>query len=118
VHRVNRHAVEYTKHGADVVVTDICENVDTNPYDLGTREQLEDTAATVEEAGGESLVVEMDVRDEVQVEAAVEDALEKFGRIGILANNDGIFNASELVELGEQQWDEMLDTNLKGVWLC
>jgi NAD(P)-dependent dehydrogenase (short-subunit alcohol dehydrogenase family) len=59
------HAVEYAKHGADVVVTDICENVDTNPYDLSTREQLEDTAAAVEDAGGESLVVEMDVRDEV-----------------------------------------------------
>jgi SDR family mycofactocin-dependent oxidoreductase len=112
------HAVEYAKHGADVVVTDICENVDTNPYDLGSREQLEDTAAAVEDAGGESLVVEMDVRDEVQVEAAIEDALDEFGRIDVLANNAGIFNASELVELDEQQWDEMLDTNLKGVWLC
>jgi SDR family mycofactocin-dependent oxidoreductase len=112
------HARHYAEHGADVVVTDICGNIDSNPYDLGTREQLDETASAVESAGGEALVVEMDVSDEDQVESAVDEALDHFGHIDILANNAGIFNAAEMVELDEHQWDEMLDTNLKGVWLC
>jgi SDR family mycofactocin-dependent oxidoreductase len=112
------HAVQYAEHGADVVVTDICENVETNPYELGTREQLEETARMVEDAGSESLLVEMDVSKETDVERAVDEALTEFGHIDILANNAGIYNASEMTELGEQQWDEMLDINLKGVWLC
>jgi len=112
------HAEHYAKHGADIVVTDICENIDTNPYDMSTSTELEGTASAVEDHGQEALTIEMDVRDEDQVEAAVEEALDRFGHIDVLANNAGIFNASELVELGEHQWDEMLDTNLKGVWLC
>ena len=111
------HAQHYAKHGADVVVTDICENVDTNPYDLSSEDDLAETASLVEEEGQEALRIQLDVRDEDDVAAAVEQALDEFGRIDILANNAGIFNASELVELDERQWDEMLDTNLKGVWL-
>jgi len=112
------HAVHYARHGADVVVTDICEDVETNPYALGTSDELAETASLVEEEGGEALAVEMDVRDESQVESAVAEALDEFGRVDVLANNAGIFNSAELVQLPEAQWDEMLDTNLKGVWLC
>ena len=112
------HAEHYAKHGADVVLTDICENIETNPYDLGTEDELEDTASRVEDHGQEALTVEMDVREESEVEAAVEEAVDHFGHIDILANNAGIFNASELVEMDEQMWDDMIDTNLEGVWLC
>jgi SDR family mycofactocin-dependent oxidoreductase len=112
------HAQHYAKHGADVVVTDICENIESNPYDLSTPDELEETASIIEDEGQEALPIQMDVREEAEVEAAVEEAVDHFGHIDILANNAGIFNASELVELGENQWDEMLDTNLKGVWLC
>jgi SDR family mycofactocin-dependent oxidoreductase len=112
------HAVAYAEHGADVVVTDIAHNVETNPYDLSTSDDLAETASLVEAEGQEALTVEMDVRKEAEVEAAVEEALDEFGRIDILANNAGIFNAADMTEMPEQQWDEMIDTNLKGVWLC
>jgi len=112
------HAVNYAKHGADVVVTDICKTVDTSVYELGTREELDETAARVEDEGQDALVIEMDQRDEAQVESAVDEAVDHFGKIDILANNAGIFNSTELVKMDEQMWDEMLDTNLKGVWLC
>jgi len=111
------HAVKYAEHGADVVVTDICGNLDTVSYDLGTREELEDTASQIEAEGQEALAIEMDVRDESDVEAAVDEALEEFGRIDFLANNAGVLSSSPLIELEEDKWDEMLDTNLKGVWL-
>jgi SDR family mycofactocin-dependent oxidoreductase len=112
------HAVKYAENGADVVVTDICENIDTNPYDLGTTDELEETASMIEDEGQEALAIEMDVRHEDEVEAAVEEAVDQFGHVDILANNAGIFNASDLVEMDEALWDDMIETNLKGVWLC
>jgi len=112
------HARLYARNGADVVVGDICENIGSNPYELGTREELEETVSIVEDEGQEALAVEMDVRNEDDVEAAVDAALEEFGRIDFLANNAGIFTASEVTEMSEEMWDDMLDVNLKGVWLC
>jgi len=112
------HAVMYAENGADVVVTDICEDIDTNPYGLGKREELDETVSMIEDAGQEALAIEMDVRNEDEVEAAVEQAIDEMGKIDVLANNAGIFNAAELTEMPEQQWDDMIDTNLKGVWLC
>ena len=112
------HAQHYAKHGADVVVTDIGENMETVPYDLGTTAELDETVGLIEEEGQDALAIQMDVRDETQVEAAVDEALDEFGRIDILANNAGIAHFCDLVEMDEAMWDEMLDTNLKGVWLA
>ncbi|MGM0718623.1 MAG: mycofactocin-coupled SDR family oxidoreductase [Halobacteriota archaeon] len=112
------HAQHYAKHGADVVVTDVSGNMDSVPYDLGTEDELEETVQLVEDEGQEALPVRMDVRDESAVEAAVDEAVDEFGRIDVLANNAGIVTISDLVEMDEHLWDEMIDTNLKGVWLC
>ena len=112
------HAVAYAEHGADVVVTDICETLETSDYELASRGDLDKTAELVEETGQDALRIEMDVRDEAQVQAAFEQTIEEFGRIDILANNAGIWNLEYLHEMSEQTWDEMIDTDLKGVWLC
>jgi len=112
------HAVAYAEHGADVVVTDVCETLPTSDYDLATSEDLRTTAEMVEGEGQEALAIELDVREEAQVQAAVEQSLDEFGRIDVLANNAGIWNLEHLHEMDEQTWDEMLDTDLKGVWLC
>ncbi|AOW79425.1 short-chain dehydrogenase/reductase SDR [Halodesulfurarchaeum formicicum] len=111
------HAVAYAENGADVVVTDICEDVETSDYPLSSREDLEKTAELVEEEGQEALVIEMDVRDDAEVQAAVEKAVDHFGHIDILANNAGIWNLDFLHEMSEEKWDEMIDIDLKGVWL-
>ena len=111
------HAVAYARHGADVVVTDICESLTTVPYDLSTRADLEETVDLIESHGQDALAIEMDVRDEAVVEAAVADAVDRFGHIDILANNAGVNSSGGLLELNEATWDEMLDTNLKGMWL-
>jgi SDR family mycofactocin-dependent oxidoreductase len=112
------HAVSYAKHGADVVVTDICRDIPSNPYHLGTEAELDETAQRVEDEGSDVLSYRVDVRDEDEVAAAVEDTLDQFGRIDVLANNAGIWNISDLVGLDEPQWHHVVETNLKGAWLC
>ena len=112
------HAQHYAKHGADVVVTDINENMETVPYNLGTEEELAETANLVEQEGQEALPIEADVSNEDEVEAAVDQAVDHFGKIDILANNAGIESISEMTEMDEAMWDELIDVNLKGVWLC
>lgn len=112
------HAQYYAKHGADVVVTDVSGDVESVPYDLGTEAELDETASMVEDEGQEALVLDVDIRDEDKVEPAVDEAVDHFGRIDILANNAGIVTISDMTEMDETMWDDMLDTNLKGVWLC
>ena len=112
------HAVKYAQNGADVVVTDICGNIDTNPYDLGSADDLEETAHRIEAEGREALAIRMDVRDEEQVEAAVDEAIDHFGHIDVLANNAGIWNVADLTDMDEKRWTELIDADLKGAWLC
>ena len=112
------HALRYAENGADVVVTDICRTNDASEYELSGREQLEETADMVREHGGEALAVKLDVADEAEVERAVGEALDEFGRIDVLANNAGVAPVSGLMELDERTWDLTLDVNLKGMWLC
>ncbi|MFC6719887.1 mycofactocin-coupled SDR family oxidoreductase [Natrialbaceae archaeon GCM10025810] len=112
------HAVEYARHGADVVCVDIGENKDTVEYDLGTIDELEETAGEVREQGQNALMIRADVSVEAEIETAVEEAVDEFGKIDILANNAGIVSAAEATKLTEQMWDDVIDTNLKGVWLC
>jgi SDR family mycofactocin-dependent oxidoreductase len=112
------HAQHYAKHGADVAVVDLNENKETVPYDLGTEDELAETADLVEEEGQDALPIEADVSVEEEVEAAVDQAIDHFGHVDILANNAGIESISELTEMDEAMWDELIDVNLKGVWLC
>lgn len=110
------HAVQYAKYGADVVVGDICKSLDTVPYELSTRGELEETVEMVENEGQQAVGVEMDIRNEGAVADAVERAIDEFDRIDILANNAGVNSSAPLLQMEEEMWDEMLDTNLKGMW--
>ncbi|WP_232701953.1 mycofactocin-coupled SDR family oxidoreductase [Halobacterium wangiae] len=112
------HAVTYAEHGADVVVTDACRDLESAPYLLASAEDLEETASQVEDAGGRALPIQVDVREEDQVESAVEEALDEFGRVDVLANNAGIWTVTDLAEMDERTWDETVDTDLEGTWRC
>jgi SDR family mycofactocin-dependent oxidoreductase len=112
------HALRFAEHGADVVVTDVCETPEESTYDLAGTEDLRKTAAGVEDRGGDALAVEMEVSAEADVERALDRALDEFGRVDVLANNAGVAPVSGLLDLDEATWDHALDVNLKGTWLC
>lgn len=111
-------AITYAEHGADIVAMDLGSNKETVPYELGTPDEFEEVVEGVRALDQRVVAVEGDVSVEADVERAVETGLEELDRIDILANNAGIDSTCELVTMDEETWDEMMDVNLKGVWLC
>ncbi|MCE5311097.1 MAG: SDR family oxidoreductase [Acidobacteriales bacterium] len=77
-----------------------------------------EVAADIRANGGAAVACRGDVRDAGEAGAAIERALSDFGRLDILVNNAGIYPRHSLLEMTEAQWDEILSTNLKGVFQC
>lgn len=80
------------------------------------KEGARQIASRIEQSGGQALAAAADVRDRSSLASAVESALARFSRIDILINNAGIYPRRPFLEITEQQWDEMQDINLKGVF--
>jgi 3-oxoacyl-[acyl-carrier protein] reductase len=78
----------------------------------------EAVAAEIAVAGGQALSVGADVRRGAEVRAAVDRALAGFGRVDVLACIAGVLRRSKIEEIDEDEWDLVLDVNLKGVFLC
>ncbi len=82
-----------------------------------TRSQLEETAAAVERLGRMTLVAVADIRSADQIAAAVKATVEAFGRIDILFNNAGTNVRRPVVEMTDEDWHTIIDTNVKGIFL-
>lgn len=91
--------------GANIVVNDVVE------------EAAQKVADEVESRGVKALVNTSNITDEAQVQEMVSAVMDEFGRIDILVNNAGITRDGLLVRMDEQQWDLVLDVNLKGAFL-
>jgi 3-oxoacyl-[acyl-carrier protein] reductase len=68
--------------------------------------------------GGEAISVEADVRDGETVKAMVEQVADKWGKIDILVNNAGINRDTLLLRMSDDAWDDVINTNLRGAYLC
>src|SRR5919199_2574803 len=82
----------------------------------GNREGAEETAAQIRAAGGECLVHQADISKVAEAVGNVEVAIKEWGRIDILVNNAGITSWGEFLNYTEEQWDQVIDTNLKGTY--
>lgn len=80
-------------------------------------ERLEETAAEVRNAGGRASCIPLDVTDGSSVRQCFAEIHESIGALDILVNNAGISRSGFLVDVAEQDWDDVVDTNLKGVFL-
>lgn len=110
------HAVRMAEEGADIVAIDVCGPVTTAPYALATPEDLAETAKLVEELDQRVLTRQVDVRDLAGLQSVVADAVTEFGGVDILSAGAGIVSFGPCWELTEEQWQEMLDVNLTGIW--
>jgi SDR family mycofactocin-dependent oxidoreductase len=110
-------ALALAREGARIAAFDVARALSYPGYELGTADELVTLAAEVEALGSECLTFTGDVRDDVAVTAAVNDTVDRFGRIDILFNNAGICAYGLAHELTEEAWDSMIDINLKGAWL-
>jgi L-rhamnose 1-dehydrogenase len=99
-------AVRFGQEGARVAVVGQDEN------------KGRETVHLIEEAGSEAIFVPADVSDSAQVQAMVATVLGRWGRIDILVNNAGICPFREFLDMPEATWEEVLDVNLKGYFLC
>jgi len=107
--------------GASVLITDLGESPGEHMPDehIGAADSIEGVAQRIRGNGGTADSCPLDVRDESQVQAAVARAVERFGRLDILVNNAGIgYLIAPCTELPQDQWDAVLDVNLKGPFLC
>jgi SDR family mycofactocin-dependent oxidoreductase len=111
------HAVRLAREGANVVALDVCTDIDSAFYPLAVPEDLAQTAKLVEAEGVRVLARQVDVRDQAGLDAAVAEALQEFGTIDVVCANAGI--ATHMVktwEIPDQDWQDILDVNLTGVW--
>jgi NAD(P)-dependent dehydrogenase (short-subunit alcohol dehydrogenase family) len=100
-------AMVFARYGARLVLGDVDE--------AGGRE----TAAAVTEAGADALFVRTDVTSAADVQAMVQAAVTRYGRLDCAFNNAGIEGVPQpLAESTEENWDQVNAVNLKGVWLC
>jgi len=99
-------AVKFTAEGARVAVCDI------NP------QLIEETLAAIRAAGGEAAGYRVDVTNKAQIAAMVEDVMAQWGRIDCVVNNAGIVMDAQLKKMTDEQFDKVIDINLKGVYNC
>jgi NAD(P)-dependent dehydrogenase (short-subunit alcohol dehydrogenase family) len=81
------------------------------------REKLEQTASGIKESGGKAVCLDLDVTDAASVRKCFEEMLAKTGAPDVVVNNAGIARQGFITDLSEADWDAVLDTNLKGVFL-
>jgi 3-oxoacyl-[acyl-carrier protein] reductase len=99
-------ALKFAKEGAKVAVCDI------------NLESVQQTVELVESAGGEAVGFRVDVTDKDSIARMVEGVMAKWGRVDTLVNNAGIVQDAQFKKMSEDQFDRVIDVNLKGVYNC
>ena len=99
-------ALLFAKEGARVVVADVNEKAG------------EETAAEIKKNGGDGYFAKLDVSNRAEIKQVVRDALEKYGTIDVLINNAGIIQDALVLKMTEEQWDRVINIDLKGAFNC
>ena len=94
------------QEGAGVILSDL------------DREKVARVAAEIDPTGDRALALQTDVTRAPEVAAMVRAALDRFGTLSILVNNAGVLRPTRVDEITEEEWDLVLDVNLKGTFLC
>jgi SDR family mycofactocin-dependent oxidoreductase len=110
------HALRLAQEGADIIAVDICADIDTVPYPGSTSADLAETVAAVEALDRRIVAREADVRSFSALKAAFDEGSAELGDVDIVVANAGILSIAQGWEVTDEQWDTVVDINLKGVW--
>ncbi len=100
-------ALRLAQAGADVIVN----------Y-AGSEAAAAETVAKIKELGREAVMIKANVGNSEEVNEMFKQALERFGKLDILVNNAGITRDNLIMRMKEEEWDDVIETNLKGVFNC
>ena len=100
-------ALELARHGADIAVNYVA-----------AAAAAESCVAEIEALGARALAVRADVADAAQAQALADAAIGRFGKVDILVNNAGVNRDRTLARLPVEEWDEVIATNLSGMFYC
>ncbi len=106
------------EEGADIVIADICANMATIPYAMSTPEVMDRAVSEIQALGRKAIGIKCDVRKAAEVEAMASQVMSTFNRIDVLVNNAGNSSMVAIADMDEATWDAVLDTHLKGTFLC
>jgi SDR family mycofactocin-dependent oxidoreductase len=111
------HALRLAAEGADVIAVDIAaNNVETISYALASEDELDSTVKEVQAMGRRAVKAVADVRSLSELQQAADTGISELGKIDIVCANAGIGSWAVAWEMTEQQWKDMIDINLTGVF--
>jgi SDR family mycofactocin-dependent oxidoreductase len=110
------HALRLAEEGADIIALDICDRVRSNVAPPATEEDLAETVKEVEARDRRIVSSVADVRNFAAVKAAVENGVAELGRLDVVVANAGVWTYGPGHELTEEEWGDVIDVNLTGVW--
>ncbi|MCE5091876.1 3-oxoacyl-[acyl-carrier-protein] reductase [Staphylococcus chromogenes] len=84
----------------------------------GNKEKAEEVVNQIKEKGVEAFAIQANVSNPDEVKAMIKEVVNQFGSVDVLVNNAGITRDNLLMRMKEQEWDDVIDTNLKGVFNC
>jgi (+)-trans-carveol dehydrogenase len=109
-------AVRLAQEGADIIAVDICAQIPTAGYQMSSPEDLEETVRLVEAEDRRIIARQGDTRDVGRLQEVLDAGVAELGRLDFAVANAGISSWGPAVEIEEDEWDDVVDTNLKGVW--
>jgi (+)-trans-carveol dehydrogenase len=110
------HAVRFAREGADIIAVDLCGPVPSVPYPAATEEDLAETVQLVESYDRRIFSAVGDVRDHERLNEIVDQGVSELGVVDVVVANAGIAPLGGLLDVPQQDWQEVIDINLTGVF--
>lgn len=110
------HAVRLASEGASIIAVDICGGFETIKIRPATPAELDETVELVEKQGQRIVARQADVRDLAALQSAIDAGVAELGRLDIVVANAAVMNTAYAWEMTSEQWQEVIDVNLTGVF--
>jgi (+)-trans-carveol dehydrogenase len=109
-------AVRLAEEGADIIAMDLCADLGSTVYSMGSSAELDETVKAVEALGRHAVAVTGDVRDFDAMQAGVDAGVAELGRLDLVCANAGLVSYGGVLDLTPKQWSELIDVHVTGSW--